>query len=164
MTIPTEYMSFKNCSTISSRYDCQANQQRSQRRWCFSQTVLLWCEVLPDLSPALPGLLLALCGAPRPDVDAPSYFEGRQECTPRVWYSPEIDASKFTLHILSDTPGGFQWLEYILLMYDALSPLHSALIHHQLEMLLPPHSHPHHCHRCPHTHRYLWFPGQTSQI
>jgi len=46
----------------------------------------------------------------------PSYSEGRPECPPRVTYSPVIDASKFTLHILSDTPGGFQKLRYILLM------------------------------------------------
>jgi len=55
-------------------------------------------------------------GTPRPVAGDPSYSEGRQECPPRVWYSPEIDASKFTLHILSDTPGGFQWLKYIVLM------------------------------------------------
>jgi len=47
-------------------------------------------------------------GAPRLVAGAPSYSEDRQECPPRVRYSPEIDASKFTLHILSDTPGGFQ--------------------------------------------------------
>jgi len=58
-----------------------------------------------------------VAGAPRVAISAPSYSEGRQECPPRVWYSPEIDASKFTLHILSDTPGDFQWLKYILLMY-----------------------------------------------
>jgi len=46
----------------------------------------------------------------------PSYSEGRPECPPRVWYSPDIDASQFTLHILSDSPGVFQWLKYILLM------------------------------------------------
>jgi hypothetical protein len=40
----------------------------------------------------------------------------QQERPPRVWYSPEIDASKFTLYILSHTPGGFQWLLYILLI------------------------------------------------
>jgi len=68
------------------------------------------------MSPAVPGLSPALSGAPRLVAVAPSYSEGRQECPPRVWYSPEIDASKFTLHILSDTPGGFQWLKYILLM------------------------------------------------
>jgi hypothetical protein len=55
-------------------------------------------------------------GAPRLVAGAPSYSEGRQECPPRVWYSPEIDAFKFTLHILSHTPGGSQWLKYILLM------------------------------------------------
>jgi len=45
-----------------------------------------------------------------------SYSEDRLECPPRVGHSPEIDASKFTLHILSDTPGGSQRLQYILLM------------------------------------------------
>jgi len=62
-------------------------------------------------------------GAPRHVVSAsrlvagaPSHSEGQQQSPPRVWYSPEIDASQFTLHILSDTPGGFQWLKYILLM------------------------------------------------
>jgi len=55
-------------------------------------------------------------GAPRHVAGAPSYSEGRQESPPSVWYSPEIDASKFTLHILTHTPGGFQWLKYILMM------------------------------------------------
>jgi len=148
-------MSFKNRWTISSSYDFQANQQRSQRRSCFSQTALLWFEVLtglssalPDLSPVLPGALRLVVGAPRLVAGAPrcsqvhpkfspalrgvpkpititpvavirdpSYSEGRPECPPRVWHSPEIDASQFTLHILSDTPGVFQWLKYILLMY-----------------------------------------------
>jgi len=113
-------MSFKNRWTISSSYDFQAHLQRSQRRCCFSQTALLWFEVHPDLSPALPGLSPALPGASRLVVGAPSYSEGRQECPPRVWYSPEIDASKFTLDILSDTPGGFQCLKYILLMCSAI--------------------------------------------
>jgi len=45
------------------------------------------------------------------------YSECWLECPPRVWYRSAIDASKFTLHILSDTPGGYQWLKYILLMY-----------------------------------------------
>jgi hypothetical protein len=36
------------------------------------------------------------------------YSEGRPECPSRVQYSPEIDDSKFTLHTLSDTPGGSQ--------------------------------------------------------
>jgi len=123
MRIQTEYLSFNNRWTISSSYDFQAHQQRSQRRCHFSQTALLWFEVLRDMLPALPGLSLALPGAPRLVIGsprlvtgAPSYSEGRQEYPPRVWYSPEIDASKFTLHILSDTPGGFQWLKYILLL------------------------------------------------
>jgi len=110
MRIQTEYMSFKNRWTISSSYDFQAHQQHSRRRCCVSQTALLWFEVLPDMSPALPG-------APRLVVGAPSYSKGWQECPPKVWYSPEIDASKFTLHILSDTPGGFKRLKFNLLMY-----------------------------------------------
>jgi len=124
-------MSFNNGWTIHSSYDFQAHQQHSQRRWGFSQTTLLWLEVLPDLSPALPGLSPAFPGlspvhpgAPclvvgtlRLVAGAPSYSEGRQECPPGVWYSPETDASKFTLHILSVTPGGFEWLKYIVLMY-----------------------------------------------
>jgi len=109
-------MSFEYLWTISISYNFQGHQQRSQWRCWFSQTALLWFEVLPDLSPALPGLLSALPGAPRLVASAPSYSEGLQECPPRVWSSPEIDASKFTLHILSDTPGGFQWVKYILLM------------------------------------------------
>ena len=59
-------------------------------------------------------------GTPVAVIRDPSYSEGRPECPPRVWYSPEIDSSKFTLHILSDTPGVFQWLKYILLMYLSL--------------------------------------------
>ena len=55
-------------------------------------------------------------GTPVPVIRDPSSYEGRQECPPRVWYSSEIDTSKFRLHILSDTPGGFQWLKWILLM------------------------------------------------
>jgi len=74
--------------------------------------------------------MTVICGAPRHVAGTPRCsqaclwrsqvchrrFQLRQECPPRVWYSPEIDASKFTLHILSGTPGGFQWLKYILLM------------------------------------------------
>jgi len=55
-----------------------------------------------------------------PDIRDPSYSEGMPECHPRVWYSPELDASKFTLHILSDTPGVFQRLQYILLMHSLI--------------------------------------------
>jgi hypothetical protein len=59
-------------------------------------------------------------GAPIPVIRDFSYSEGRPECPPRVWYSPEIGASKFTLHILSDTPGGSQWLKYIVLMQGGI--------------------------------------------
>ena len=55
-------------------------------------------------------------GTPVPVIGDPSHSEGRPECPPMVWHSPEIHASKFTLHIFSDTPGGSQWLKHILLM------------------------------------------------
>jgi len=163
---------------MSSRYDFHAHLQCSQRR-CFSQTALLWFEVLsellpalrglwsvlpellpalrglssvhrdlspalPDLSQALPGAPKVLSGAPRCSqtyhnhshgtpvavICDPSYSEGRQECHPRVWYSPEIDASKITLHILSDTAGVFQWLKYILLMLVSVLPDRNTALWH----------------------------------
>jgi len=55
---------------------------------------------------------------PVPVIKDPRFSEGQPECHPRVWYSPEIDASKFTLHILSDTPGVFQRLKSILLINE----------------------------------------------
>jgi len=59
-------------------------------------------------------------GTPVPVVGDYSYSEGRRECPPRVWSSPAIDTFKITLHILSDTHGGFQWPKYILLMLQKL--------------------------------------------
>ena len=159
MRIQTEYMSFKNCWTISSSYNFQVHPRRSQRR-CFSQTADLWFNVLPDLSlpgmtsaladfsSALPDLSLVLPGAPKvlsgalrcsqtyhnhshgtpvPVIRDPSHSEGWPECPPRVWYSPEIDASKFTFHTFSDTPGVFQWLKYILLMHVVHTGIHPSL-------------------------------------
>jgi len=52
-----------------------------------------------------------------------SYSERQPEYPCMVWYSPDIDPSKFTLHILSDTPGGSQWLECILLRTDITASL-----------------------------------------
>ena len=55
-------------------------------------------------------------GDPVPVIRDPGYSNGRPECPPRVWFSPAVDASKFTLGLLSDTAGGSQWLKCILLM------------------------------------------------
>jgi len=63
-----------------------------------SQTCRWRSQVLPGLSSALPVTLQA----------------GRNALLGSD--TPVIEASKFTLHILSDTPGGFQWQTYILLM------------------------------------------------
>jgi len=90
-------------------------------------------SALSDLSSALPGAPKVFCRAPRfsqtyhnDSHHTPvqvirdfSCSEGQPEYTSRVWYSPEIDAFMFSLHILWDTPGGSQWLKYILLMDDS---------------------------------------------
>jgi len=56
------------------------------------------------------------CGTPVLVIRHPSYSQRWPECPLRVQFSPPIDVSKVTHHILSDTPGGSQWLKYILLM------------------------------------------------
>jgi hypothetical protein len=89
-----------------------------------SQVDPKFCSVLrraPKLITITPILLLYQSSGipltPVPVIKDPSYSEGLLEYTSRVWYSPEIDAAKFTLRILSDTPGVFQRLKYILLMF-----------------------------------------------
>jgi len=80
MRIHTEYMSLKNSWMISSSYDSQAHQQRSQRRCYFSQTAVKWFVVLP-------GLLLALRGVCRLVVGTPGRVVGTSRlvaCTPRL--------------------------------------------------------------------------------
>jgi len=69
--------------------------------------------VLPGFSPVLPGSPSIVTGTPRLVAGAPSHSEGRQGCSSRIWYCPEIDAWKFTLHILWDTTGGLEWLKFI---------------------------------------------------
>jgi len=64
---------------MRSGYDFQAHQQRSQRRCC-SQTAILWFEVLPSLSSALPGLWRLVVSAPRLVIGAPRLVVG----TPRL--------------------------------------------------------------------------------
>jgi len=61
---------------------------------------------------------------PEEVIRNPRYSESRPECPPGVWYSPQINASKFTLQIVSDSPGGFQWLKYILLIELVLVEVH----------------------------------------
>jgi len=145
MRMLNQYMTLKNCWERSSSYDFHAHRQNSQRRRIFTQSTLLWLQVLRDLSPAFLGLSLAPPGIPpalpgEPNVHfstprcsqtydhnthgtsvsvlrEPRYSEGRLEWSTRVWDSPENVVSKFTLHILSDTTGRFQRLKYNLLMY-----------------------------------------------
>jgi len=66
-------------------------------------------------------------GTSVPVIRDPSYTHCWRECPPMVWYSPAIDASKFTLHILANTPGGSQWLKHILLMDISLIYICSSL-------------------------------------
>jgi len=97
-----------------------------------SLRVFLW---FPRTFSNLPGAHHVLCGITRcfhtslNDSDGPpvlvirdpSYFHSRQEYPPKVWYFPEIDISKFTFHILSDTPLGSQCIKYILLIQNRCS-------------------------------------------
>jgi hypothetical protein len=59
-------------------------------------------------------------GTPVPVIRDPSYSDGLPECPPSVLYSPEIDTSKLTILILSETAVGFQWLKDIVVMNDGL--------------------------------------------
>jgi len=111
----------------------QACPRHSSTSLQCSQTYRLRCQACSRCSQVLPGAPKVLSGTPRysqtyhnhshgtpvPVIRDSSYSEGRPECPPRVWYSSNIDASKFTLHIYSDTAWGFQWLKYILLMSQA---------------------------------------------
>jgi len=110
------------CSQVCCRQS-KTCPQRSQTCRQHSQACRRPSQVLPRSPNVLSSALMGpqthhnhSHGTPVPVIGDPSYSECRPECPPRVWYSPEIDPSKFTLHILSDTPGGFQWLKYILLM------------------------------------------------
>jgi len=131
--VPKEDVIFPRLLYSDSRCS-QACRRRSQTCRRRSQACRRRSQTCRRRSQVLPGAPKVLSGAPRcsqiyhnhshgtpvPVIRDPSYSEGRPECPPRVWYSPEIGASKFTLHILSDTPGGFQWLKYILLMWAVL--------------------------------------------
>ena len=141
MRIQTELISFTNSWTTSSSYDCQAHQQHSQKTMLFFPD---FSSVIRGASRLVAGALSIVIGSPRlvpcclrlifgaptcsqtyenhshgtpvPFIVNPSYSEGRPECPPSIWYSAEIDTSKFALHILSDTAGGSQQLQFILLM------------------------------------------------
>jgi len=85
-----------------------------------SKLITITLMVLLDQSSEIPVSPLLV-------ITDPSYSKGCLECSPRVWYSPEIDASKYTLHILSDTPGGSQSLKYSVLM-NQTGPWDSIII------------------------------------
>jgi hypothetical protein len=123
---------FPACSTVirgASRHATGASWLVPSTLRC-SQTCRQCSQACRQLSLVLPDVLKVLSSSLKcsqmchnhrhgPSVAVigdSSYSEGQQVCPPKVWYSPEIDSSKFTLHILSDTPGVFQCLKYILLM------------------------------------------------
>jgi len=112
---------------IPRRSSSVPKEDDSPRLLCCYQRCSESCHWRSQVLPSAPKVL---SGTPRcsqtchdhfygtrvPVIRYLSFSEGQPECPLRVWYSPEIDASKFALHILSDTPGGFQWIKYILLM------------------------------------------------
>jgi len=125
---------FPNCSTVirgaprvvigTFRFS-QACRRHSQTcRWR-TQACRRRSQVLPGAPKVLSSALRCsqTChnhshGTPVPVISDSSYSEGWTECPCRVWYSPEIQAWEFMLHIISDTTGGFQRLKYTLLMYS----------------------------------------------
>jgi hypothetical protein len=80
MRIQSEYKSSKNRWTTSSSYDFQVPLQRSQRT-CFSQTAVLWFEVLPGWSPPLRGLLSAHYDMSLALPDLSQALPGTPRCT-----------------------------------------------------------------------------------
>jgi len=137
---------FPDCSTVirgASRFVagaprcsqacCGGSQacHRHSQTCCRPSHVCRWrSQIGHRRSQDLPGSPKVLSSAPRCSQTYHNYFygtpvqvirdpsdsEGGPEWPLMAWYSPEIGASKFTLHILSDTLGGFQWSKYILLM------------------------------------------------
>ena len=110
------------CSQVCC-WRSQACCWRSQACCWHSQACCQCSQVLPGAPRVLSGALRCTQtnhnnshGTPRAVIRDPNHSKGQPECPPSVWYSPDIYPSWFTLHILSDTPGGFQWLKYILLM------------------------------------------------
>jgi len=81
--------------------------------WRVPKLITITSFVHPYQSSEIPVTLV-------PFIRDPIYSEGWPACPLTVLYSPEIDASKFTLHILSDTPGVFQRLKCSLLMMEYL--------------------------------------------
>jgi len=113
--------------TQTWRQRTQTCRQRTKTRRQRTQTCHRCSQVLPGAPKVLSGAVRCsrtyhnhFSGTPVPGIRDLSYSEGRPECCRRVWYSPEFDESKFTLHILSNTPGDFQRLKYNLLMNHRL--------------------------------------------
>jgi hypothetical protein len=93
---------------------------RSQPCLRHSQTCSLHCPILLGAPKVLSSALRCsktyhnhFNGTPVPVIRDGSNSDGQVEFPPTVWDSPEIDASKFTHHILSDTSGDSQRLKYI---------------------------------------------------
>jgi len=116
---------FPNLLYSDSRYSQTGHQG--------SQLLPGLLSAFPNLSPVFPGALQDLSHTPNcsqicqnqshgtsiPAISNSRYSEWQEQYPPRAWYSAEIDTSKFTLHILSDPPCDFEWLQSILLIQKA---------------------------------------------
>jgi len=141
MSMQTKYVSCKHRWTISSNCDFPTHQQSSQRSCCLSQLALLWLEVLPDLSPALPCAPKLISITPIVLLYQSSEIAVTLKANwNALLVSSEIDTFKFILHIHSDSPGGFQRLRYILLMdfSEAKLSLHISPVVRQGSCLFSP--------------------------
>jgi len=116
MRIQTEYMRFKNCWMISSSYDLQAYQWSSQMRCCFSHTALQWFVVLPGLSLALPGAPRLVVSSNRLVAGVPRCSQVHLKATALVQSTLGFDHPRILVRQLSDTPRGSLSHNFILLM------------------------------------------------
>ena len=137
VVFPTLHYCELSCSKMyhwgsQACYQCsQACSQRTQACCEHSQACCQHSLACSQCTQVLPGAHKVLSSALKcsqtdhthslsasvPVIRDPSYSEGQPEHPPKVWYSPEIDASKLTPHILQDTTGGSHWLKDILRMW-----------------------------------------------
>jgi len=73
-----------------ARWHSQMHPMFPPALWRVSKLIPIIPIILLYTSSDIPGTSVAV-------VSNPSYSEGQPECPPMVWYSPDIDASKFTL-------------------------------------------------------------------
>jgi len=114
-------MSFKHHWTISSSYDVEMHWQRSKTRCCFSQTALLWFNMLPGMSLVLPGAPRLIISAPRIVTNAPRSSQVYLKATTSVQATMGFDHPGILVGQLPNTARGSQREKFIVLMSNLLA-------------------------------------------